>query len=70
MLLYIGEDQIAGGLYRHTVGDGGGGGQSHHMAGLQAGLHGGGAGGLHTDDLHIGVEELSQGGYALSLIHI
>ena len=33
------------------------------MARLQAGLHGGRAGGLHADDLHIGVEQLGQGGH-------
>ena len=64
VLLDIGEHQIAGGLYRHAVGDGAGGGQGDHMARLQAGLHGGRAGGLHADDLYIGVEQLGQGGHA------
>ena len=34
------------------------------MACLQAGLHAGCAGGFHADDLHVGVEELCQGGHA------
>ena len=64
VLLYIGEDQVAGGLDRHAVGNGVGGGQGDHVAGLQAGLHGGRAGGLHTDDGDVGFEELGQGGHA------
>ena len=34
------------------------------MARLHGGFHGRGAGGLHADDLHVGVEQLCQGGHA------
>ena len=62
VLLDIREHQIAGSLYRHAVGDGGDVVQRDHMARFHTGLHGGRAGGLHADDLHIGVEQLGQGG--------
>ena len=62
VLLDIGEHQIAGSLDRHAVGDGGDVLQRHHMARFHTGLHGGRAGGLHADDLHIGVEQLGQRG--------
>ena len=64
IFLYIGEHQVAGGLDRHAIGDGVGGGEGDHMAGLQAGLHGGGALRLHADDRDVGVEQLGQGGHA------
>ena len=56
MLLYIGEDQIARRFDRHAVGNGLHLVQGNDVSGFQAGLHGGRAGGLHADDLHIGVE--------------
>ena len=64
IFLNIRENLVAGGFDGHAVGDGLNPVQGDHMAGVQAGLHGGRAGGLHADDRHVGVEELGQGGHA------
>ena len=64
IFLHKGEDLIARGLDRHAVGNGGGAGEGDHMARLQAGLHGGRPGGFYADDLHMGVEQLGQGGHS------
>ena len=64
VLLDVGEDLVAGGLDRHAVGNGLHLVQGDHMTGIQAGLHGGGPGGLHADDGDVGIEQLGQGGHA------
>ena len=63
ILLDVGEDLVPGRLDRHAVGDGVHAGQGDDMARVQAGAHGGRPGGLHPDDLYIGVEQLGQGGH-------
>ena len=64
VFLDVGEHLVAGSFDGHAVGDGVHGGQGDHVPRLQAGLHAGRAGGFHADDLHVGVEELCQGGHA------
>ena len=63
ILLDVGEHLLPRRLHRHTVGDGLHPGQGDHMARLQAGLHGGRPRRLHPDHLHMGVEQLGQGGH-------
>ena len=64
MLLQEGEDLIAGGLYRHAVGNRLHCGKGDDMPCVHTGLHGGGALRLHAVDLHAGVEQLCQRGNA------
>jgi hypothetical protein len=64
ILLYIREHQIAGGFYRHAVGNGHHLVQGDHMTCVHTGFHTRRARGLHPDHRHSGLDQLCKGGHS------